>query len=326
MEKTAKCIKMLRLLNTGRIYKVKELADLLETNERNVIAYKEELNSFGVDEGFIIVSKPGKYGGYQLNHTYPLPRFKLTSSEKKALTEGAGYLNKRNDFLYNKDFQSAMSKVLSAFEHESRESDPLIYNRFPLAMPSEELEARYKAIELCIVKHTKIQIDYLSLKNEVATRVFHPYKLFMYNNSWYAIGFDEKSNDIRYFKLNRIEKYTVLTQQKFRKLLYYKDSDYFDENGMKQNGEWYQIKLQLFDQYAMLVKERVYGKNQTVEALEDGSSILTCEMQNNENIKVFVLGFGEHCKVLEPEWLREDLEATIIKMSQGMIEGVNKNV
>ena len=105
MDKTAKCIKMLRLLNTGRIYKVKELADLLETNERNVIAYKEELNSLGVDDGFIIVSKPGKYGGYQLNHTYPLPRFKLPPSEKKALTEGPGYIYKCKDLLYNKEIQ-----------------------------------------------------------------------------------------------------------------------------------------------------------------------------------------------------------------------------
>ena len=52
MEKTAKCIKMLRILNTGRIYKVKELSDLLETKERNVIDYKEELNFLGDEEGF----------------------------------------------------------------------------------------------------------------------------------------------------------------------------------------------------------------------------------------------------------------------------------
>lgn len=52
MEKTAKCIKMLWILNTGRIYKVKELADLLETKERNVIDYKEELNFLGDEEGF----------------------------------------------------------------------------------------------------------------------------------------------------------------------------------------------------------------------------------------------------------------------------------
>lgn len=316
MGKTEKCLKMLRILNTGRIYKVKELADLLETKERNVIEYKEELNALGEEEGFYIIGVPGKFGGYQLNHTYPLPRFKFTPDEKKALTEGMGYLLNRNDFLYNKDFQSAMTKVLSAFEHESKEAMPLIYNRFPLAMPNDELEARYKAIELCIAKNTKIQIDYLSLKNEISTRVFHPYKLFMYNNSWYVIGFDEKSNDIRYFKLNRIEKYSVLNQQKFRKVLYYVDSDYFDENGMKQNGEWFEIKLQLFDQYAMLVKERIYGKEQTVETREDGSSVLTCKMQNKENIKVFVLGFGEHCKVLEPEWLGNEIKETIKKMEK----------
>ena len=86
MEKTAKCIKMLRILNTGRIYKVKELADLLETKERNVIDYKEELNFLGDEEGFHIVGIPGKFGGYQLNHTYPIPGFKFTSNEKKALT------------------------------------------------------------------------------------------------------------------------------------------------------------------------------------------------------------------------------------------------
>ena len=87
LEKTAKCIKMLRILNTGRIYKVKELADLLETKERNVIDYKEELNFLGNEEGFHIVGIPGKFGGYQLNHTYPIPGFKFTSNEKKALTD-----------------------------------------------------------------------------------------------------------------------------------------------------------------------------------------------------------------------------------------------
>ena len=138
---------MLRLLNTGRIYKVKELADLLETKARNVIDYKKELNYLGEDEGFYIENIPGKYGGYKLNHTYAIPTFKFTPDEKKALTEGTGYLLKRNDFLYNKDFQSAMSKVLSSFDHSSREAEPLIYNRFPLAMPSESLEERYKAIE-----------------------------------------------------------------------------------------------------------------------------------------------------------------------------------
>lgn len=313
MEKTAKCIKMLRLLNTGRIYKVKELADLLETNERNVIAYKEELNSLGVDDGFIIVSKPGKYGGYQLNHTYPLPRFKLTPSEKKALTEGTGYLNKRNDFLYNKDFQSAMSKVLSAFEHESRESDPLIYNRFPLAMPNEELEARYKAVERSIEKNYELKIEYTPLVGEPLIRVIQPYKLYSYNNAWYFIGYDTEDANFFYYKLNRIKKLTETTK-KFKKKFYYSESDYLDSFGMKQNGEWYPIKLKICGFYATIVKEHVYGKNQIIEELPDGSVILSCEMQNKDRIESFALSLGKYCEIMEPDWLKKTVVDFCVKI------------
>lgn len=307
MSKAAMCIRMLQILNSGRVYKVSELANLLETNPRNVIEYKKELE----EAGYYIISIPGKYGGYQLDRTSIIPSLKFTEEEKKAISEGAGYLEARNDFLLKKDFQTAMSKVYSSMQYNEPQVEPLVLNRFPLSMQSKEITDRFNALEKCIIKQYKIKLEYLSLKNEVTDRVFQPYRLFMYNNAWYVIGFDEKSGEIRYFKLNRIKGFEILNGQKFRRLLSYNETDYFDEFGMKQNGEWYQIKLQLFDQYAMLVKERVYGKNQTVEAMEDGSSVLTCEMQNKENIKVFVLGFGEHCKVLEPEWLREEIMGTI---------------
>ena len=41
MGKAAMCIKMLQILNTGRVYKVSELASLLDTNPRNVKKYKK---------------------------------------------------------------------------------------------------------------------------------------------------------------------------------------------------------------------------------------------------------------------------------------------
>ena len=129
----------------------------------------------------------------------------------------------------------------------------------------------------------------------------------MYNNAWFVLAYDEKSGEIRYFKLNRIDAFDKLIGQKFRIPLTYVESDYLDEFGMKQNGEWFAIKLKLKDQYAMLAKERVYGRNQTVEAVDDNTSILACEMQNKENIIAFTLGFGVHCEVLEPAWLKEEV-------------------
>ena len=76
---------------------------------------------------------------------------------------------------------------------------------------------------------------------------------------------------------------------------------------MKNNGEWYPIKLKLTGKYAMLAKERIYGKNQTVTPIDDGATILSCEMQNKEDILSFVLGFGVNCEVLEPKWLKENV-------------------
>jgi predicted DNA-binding transcriptional regulator YafY len=55
------------------------------------------------------------------------------------------------------------------------------------------------------------------------------------------------------------------------------------------------------------VKERIYGKDQTIEEVDDKTTILSVKMQGQENILVFVLGFGSNCEVLEPEWLIKDV-------------------
>jgi predicted DNA-binding transcriptional regulator YafY len=162
----------------------------------------------------------------------------------------------------------------------------------------------------CIANKLAIEMEYLSLSNEVSKRIFHPYKLFMYNNAWFIIGFDEKRGDFRYFKLNRIKDFNI-TNQKFRIPLTYNERDFIDEFGMRQNGEWHPIKLKITGKYAMLVKERIYGKNQTVDAIDKGTSMLSVEMQNKEDILVFVLGFGANCEVIEPAWLREKVLTTV---------------
>lgn len=308
MGKAAMCIRMLQYLNSGRIYKISELADLMETNPRNIIEYKRELE----EVGYYIISIPGKNGGYQLDKSATIPSLKFTLDEQKALAEGAGYISSRNDFLYKNDFEMAIAKVYSSISRSTPEERITVLNRFPLLMPEDELNKRYDALKSCLAPSRKelgriIEITYLSQSNEVSTRNLHPYKLFMFNNAWFVLGFDEKSGEIRYFKLNRIQSFR-LTSQKFRVLLAYNESDYLGEFGMKQNGEWYPIKLELHGKYAMLVRERLYGKNQTLECIDNDTTILSCEMQNKDDIISFVMGFGADCRVIEPGWLKRDVK------------------
>ena len=62
MGKTSNCLKMLQILSSGRVYKGQELAEILETNVRNIAEYRTELEM----AGYYIEGIPGKYGGYHL--------------------------------------------------------------------------------------------------------------------------------------------------------------------------------------------------------------------------------------------------------------------
>lgn len=179
MNKTANCLKMLQYLNSGRVYKISELAERLETNPRNIIEYRNELEN----AGYVIISIAGKYGGYKLDETSTLPTVKLTADEKLALVEGAGYLAARNDFLHKTQYESAMSKVYSAVNHtDNREVLPTVITRFPLAMSEEELTSRYQTMSSCIANRQKVQLEYRSNDNVVRKRIVHPYKLSGFND------------------------------------------------------------------------------------------------------------------------------------------------
>ena len=304
MSKTSQCIQLLKILySRSRKVSVKELADILETNERNIPEYVKELREVGYE----IKTIAGRYGGYLLERKSTFPSVKLNDYEKDGLMACHEYLIARNDFMQKNDYSKAMIKIASAImSKDAMQDDTLIANRFPLAMPQEEIADRYLSIQQCLSNKTTMEIYYLSLDNHVSKRKIHPYNLFMYNNAWFVLAFDENSEEIRYFKLNRIEKFEILTE-KFRVLLAYKESDYLDEYGMKQNGEWHPIKLKLTGNYAMLAKERIYGKSQKVEFSDESTTILSCKMQNKSEIIKFVLGFGKNCTVLEPQWLKDEL-------------------
>ena len=113
MGKTSNCLKMLQILSSGRVYKGQELADILETNVRNIAEYRTELEM----AGYYIEGIPGKYGGYRLITQSVIPTVRLNEAEQRALSSGAEYLKSRNDFPYSSDYEKAMGKVFAAVKH-----------------------------------------------------------------------------------------------------------------------------------------------------------------------------------------------------------------
>ena len=177
--KTTLCLEMLQILNSGKVYKVSELAELLETNPRNIVEYKKELS----DAGYFIINIPGKYGGYKLDKTYTIPSLKFTEDEKRILQVASDYITAHGDFLDAQLYQKAMAKVFSSVASLPNTEETPIIPGVTLTMSNKEMDERFNAIRACVDKKQKITIDYLSADNEVRTRVIHPYKLFIFHIS-----------------------------------------------------------------------------------------------------------------------------------------------
>lgn len=311
MGKTQKCLEMLQLLNSGRIYKVSELSNLLNTQARNVIEYKKELEEIG----YYISSFPGKNGGYKLEKSSLIPAIKLTEKEKKSLIEAYNYILAKKDFIFKNDFQCAMSKVISNTTIEKKDNNLLVVDKYKLSMNEEEIQERYSIIEDSINKKKVIKIKYNSLKNGLKEHTLHPYKLFIYNNSWFFLAWNPEVGDVWYFKVNRIENIEQL-ELKFTVWKNFDENKYFDEFGMSQNGDYYHIELIASRKRAMLMKERVYGKNQLFDKINDNDIKVSLDMQNKDMILSFILSCGNDVKVLSPEWLINDIKNKLEEISQ----------
>ena len=80
--------------------------------------------------------------------------------------------------------------------------------------------------------------------------------------------------------------------------------------GIRQ-GQVFPIRVWFTAEAATYVAERQWSGDQTVEQQEDGSIILTASMSSVSECISWLLSFGDHARLLEPDWLVTELTQTV---------------
>lgn len=297
------CIKMLELLNTGRVFKAQELADILETNVRNIIEYKKELE----DAGYFITSIPGKYGGYKLEKSSLVPSIQLLPIEKQIIKNSFNYCLSKKDFVHKNAYIKCMSKIFSNLLIEDDTNIIISKDKVNSKVDFTIIEEFYKIIEKAIRNKTSLEMTYNFLKEPMKTIKIDPYELFIYDDEWRFFAWYHGKADIWYFKLSRIVELKETTN-KFSVWRYYKAEEYLKKNVFSQNGEMFKLTLIAHGVRARLFKEKHFGYNQVCEDLPDGSVKVKMDMQKNPSTYNTILGFGDLVEVLEPAWLIDTLK------------------
>ena len=120
MSKLSNAIMLLRLLQNGKKYSIKELAEKLEVSPRMIREYKNELECAGI----FIESIRGPYGGYYLNQNIKLPE-NINKSKSIPVKNKEYYnlisnsINNRNKCYieyYSKEHDKITKRVIRPYE------------------------------------------------------------------------------------------------------------------------------------------------------------------------------------------------------------------
>ncbi|MFA5524654.1 MAG: WYL domain-containing transcriptional regulator [Tissierellales bacterium] len=311
MSRISNALNMYFLLQVRDMMKIDEIACELEVSSRMIKKYKKDLEMAGIYIG----SKLGRYGGYYLENKRYLDGLSFTKDELSAL-KMANETIKSGRYHYSPKFEILVSKILN---YEKYLDDSVSYYN-KLVKESDEIIEKEKRvwidINLAINKNNKVKIEYKSLKEHglvINERVVHPYGIFDYKGATYFYGYCENAEDVRFFKLSRIQQYQVI-KEKFEIKHSFELDEIMEKSFGIFNDKIIDLKLKIFYPMSEIVKEKQISKSQIITKIDDKSILFEARMNGYPEIKSWVMGMGSNVEVIEPIKLREDIYNEVTKV------------
>lgn len=195
-------------LQSKKLVTATELAHRFEVSVRTIYRDIRSLEQagvpIGVREGF----------GYFIVSGYHLPPVMFSEKEANALITAEKILKYHTEESLLEAYSSALIKLKSVLKSQQKDKVDYLDQRiahYPAWAPKSNYLSQ---IQLAITDSLTVEISYLSnYKNEHTTRKVNPYALYFNGATWAFIGYCLLREDIREFRLDRIQSYYTTSQQ-----------------------------------------------------------------------------------------------------------------
>ncbi len=227
MPKIDNVLAILWMLSSGGKITAKQISEKLEINIRTVYRYIDTLSTSGVP----IISDTGHNGGYTLlNNFIEAPLF-FDIEEQTSLFHAAVFAEEAG-YYGGEALNRAVSKLskYSNQEQETKINQHLTSLEVISRISSLSMESFLNDLEQAVADGNSVKIRYHKSGEEQSKyRLVDPYRIIYWNNKWYVIGFCHLRNDIRSFKVERIES-LMLTGNNFNRPENFSARDFFLKN------------------------------------------------------------------------------------------------
>ncbi len=322
---------ILELQGKGR-QRAEDLAETFETSKRTIYRDIQALGEAGVP----IVSIPGL--GYSLMKGYFLPPLSFTADEATILILGSDVMAQSFDAQYRSAAQVASSKIANALPEKLREEVEYLQSsiRFVTADATErpiETEKLF-LVRRAIFQHNSLRFCYFTrhpsdqsaMEGEavqsdqqtgavapktpvVNLREADPYGLVHYLNTWHVIAYCHLRQDIRNFRLDRMDDLELLPET------FQRPAQFMMREKPTEQRKRIVVRVLFDKEVARWVKESRSYFTETIEETPQGLFVTLKPHQESEVLQ-WLLSWGSHVRVLEPETLRKQILDEARKMIQ----------
>ncbi len=309
MNKTDRLLAIVLELQGKGKQRAEDLAKTFETSKRTIYRDIEALCEAGVP----LLSIPGR--GYSLMEGYFLPPLSFSTDEATMLLLGSEFMAQNFDAQYRVAAHAASRKITSVLPEQLRDDVAYLQKsiRFITAeqRPAEVMmlqQVRRAIIERVTVRFTYSKRYGQSGQDTQTTRNADPYSLVYVTGTWHMTAYCHMRKDIRIFRLDRMDALEVLPQAFVRQ-----PHIVLEEHQGRQRDITVRV---LFDHE--VVRWVHEARNYFIVAEEAAAEglLVTLQIRQESDIVQWLLGWGQHVRVLEPASLRQRL----IDEAKGILE------
>lgn len=257
-------------------------------------------------------------GFYYSKPVSSFPHVTMSQGELVALLVAQKSLEQYRGTAFEKPLQSAFEKMTSNLEEEGffsiQELGEAVSFR-PVGLAIQELRV-FDILAKAVLEQVTVEFDYHKLNSpKPERRRVEPYHLGCIDNQWYLIGHDLVRGKRRTFAITRLSAPKLL-KQKFKR-----PADFSMESMMDGSFSAFEtskpsrVVIRLDPFATRLAAERIWHKSQKIKPLAGGGSEMTLEVGLAPDLENWILGWGNHAKVLEPHTLCERIASIARSMA-----------
>ena len=303
MHKTDRLLAIVLELQRKRRQRAEDLAKIFETSKRTI--YRDILTL--CEAGVPIISVPGQ--GYSLMQGYFLPPLSFTSEEATMLLLGSDFMARSFDAQYRAAAESASRKIESVLPEALRDEVHYLQSNIRFigatsTSSSKEYET-LRQLRRAVLDRTTVRFYYHTRhsrdgQGSSLLREADPYGLAYFINGWYLVAYCHLREDVRNFRLDRMEELELLPRT------FTRPANFQLHQRPSEQPRNILVRV-LFDrEVARWVREGRQYFMTSEEETEDGL-LMTLMIRQPGEILQWLLSWGRHVRILEPATLRDQL-------------------